>query len=62
MEKGNNKKWYNNSTIVDVLLFILPPVGMYRLYKTDNLRSNINKILYGFLGFISLLLTIIYLT
>ncbi len=61
MEKVNNEKWYNNSTIVDTLLFILPPVGMYGLYKTENLKSNINKILYGILGFISLLLTSIYL-
>ncbi|SEA79567.1 hypothetical protein SAMN05421540_1264 [Psychroflexus halocasei] len=62
MERDNNDKWYNNSTIVDTLLFLLPPVGMYGLYKTERLKSNINKVLYGFLGFISLLMVVIYLT
>lgn len=62
MEKENIDKWYSNSTIVDVLLFILPLVGVYGLYKTESLKPNMNKVLHGFLGFISLLLTIIYLT
>lgn len=62
MDKDNNNKWYNNPTIVDALLFILPPVGMYGLYKTEMLKPNINKVLYGFLGFISLLMIVIYLT
>ena len=62
MEKDNNDKWYNNSTIVDTLLFLLPPVGIYGLYKTESLKPNINKVLYGFLGFISVLLIIISFT
>jgi|GEM_PF-1013510 len=62
MKKDNNDKWYNNSTIVDTLLFLLPPVGMYGLYKTESIKSNLNKVLYCFLGFISLVLIIIYLT
>ncbi|WP_310993164.1 hypothetical protein [Aequorivita marina] len=62
MDKENNNKWYNNPTIVDTLLFILPPVGMYGLYKTEGIKSNLNKVLYGFLGFISLLMVVIYLT
>ena len=62
MKKDNNDKWYNNSTIVDTLLFLLPPVGIYGLYKTERLKPNINKVLYGFLGFISLLMVVIYLT
>lgn len=62
MDKENNDKWYNNPTIVDVLLFILPPVGMYGLYKTQSLKPKINKVLYGVLGFISFLLVIISLT
>lgn len=61
MVKVNDEKWYNYSAVVDTLLFILPPVGMYGLYKTEKLKSNINKVLYCFLGFISLLSTIIYL-
>lgn len=62
MDKDKNNKWYNNPTIVDALLFILPPFGMYALYKTESLKPNINKVLYGFLGFISFLMTVIYLT
>jgi len=62
MSKNENNKWYNNPSVVDTLLFLLPPVGMYGLYKTNTIKSNINKVLYGFLGFISLLLTVIYLT
>lgn len=61
MDKNNNNKWYNNPTKVEVLLFILPPVGMYGLYKTESLKPNINKVLYGFIGFISFLLIVIYL-
>lgn len=62
MVKENIDKWYNNATIVDTLLFILPPVGVYGLYKTERLKSSISKVFYGFLGFTSLLITIIYLT
>lgn len=62
MVENNNQKWYDNSTTVDTLLFILPPVGIYGLFKTRSLKSNINKILYGILGFISFLLVIVSLT
>ncbi|SDX01105.1 hypothetical protein [Aequorivita viscosa] len=55
-------KWYNNTTIVDTLLFLLPPVGLYGLYKTERLKHNVNKVFYGVIGFISLFLIIIYLS
>lgn len=62
MVENNNEKWYDNPTTVDTLLFLLPPAGIYGLFKTRSLKSNINKILYGALGFISFLLVIISLT
>ena len=54
-------KWYNNEMLVDTLLFIIPPVGIYGLYKTKLFKSKISKILYGCIGFISFLLGVIYL-
>lgn len=62
MVENNSQKWYDNPTTVDTLLFVLPPVGIYGLFKTRGLKSNINKILYGILGFISFLLVIVSLT
>lgn len=62
MNKGKNEKCYDNPNLVEVLLFLLPPVGMYALYKTRSISSNKFKILYGTLGFLAALLAIVSLT
>ena len=48
--------------LVDVLLFFLPPMGMYAIYKTNLLKNKTTKILYGLIGFSSFLVVIIYLS
>lgn len=60
MDTKTNSKWYNNESLVDTLLFIIPPVGIYGLYKTKLFKSKIIKVLYGGIGFISFLLGVIY--
>ena len=62
MEKTTVQKWYNNEMLVDVLLFFLPPMGMYAIYKTNLLKNKTTKILYGLIGFSSFLVVIIYLS
>jgi hypothetical protein len=54
----NINKWYNNPIAVDTLLFVLPPLGIYGLYKSVILKNKITKILYGMIGFVSLSLAI----
>ncbi len=61
MNTKSTSEWYNNETLIDTLLFVIPPVGIYALYKTELLKSKISKVLYGGIGFISLLLGAIYL-
>ena len=62
MGKNKNENWCDNPKIVDTLLFVFPPLGMYALYKTRSSRPYVNKLLYGILGFISFLMLLIYLT
>jgi hypothetical protein len=54
----NINKWYNNPIAVDFLLFFLPPLGIYGLYKSEILKNKITKILYGMIGFASLSLAL----
>ncbi len=61
MGTKTTSKWYNNETLIDTLLFVVPPVGIYALYKTELFKSKISKVLYGGIGFISFLLGVIYL-
>ena len=56
----NKEKWYDNPKLVDILLFILPPIGIYGVYKTNKIKSSIFKISYGLIGFLGFVLTIIY--
>lgn len=60
METKTNTKWYDNETLVDTLLFVFPPIGIYGVYKTKMIKSKITKVFYSGIGFISILLGIIY--
>ncbi|MBE9469190.1 MAG: hypothetical protein IMY72_12830 [Bacteroidetes bacterium] len=33
----NNDKWFNILMLVDILIFILPPVGIYGIIKNNNI-------------------------
>ncbi len=33
METGNQKKWYNNKSLIIILFFTLPPLGIYAMLK-----------------------------
>lgn len=61
MKTKINTNWYDNEGLVDTLLFIFPPIGIYGLYKTKMIKSKITKVFYGGIGFISILLGIIYI-
>lgn len=53
MEKtlyDTKKAWYDNEMLVDVLIFLLFPLGIYALMRTDKLRSGPAKIFYGLTG------------
>lgn len=58
----NNERWFDNETTTDVLLFLFFPLGLYALYKTGKIKPKASKVFYGFLGFISLFLTLIFIS
>jgi len=55
-------KWYNNQHLVGYLLICGPPIGLYRLYKSETIESKWKKAIYGALALALILLAIIYLT
>lgn len=61
MRTTENSKWYNNGMLVDMLLFVMPPLGIYGVYKTRMIKSNTTKILYGSIGFTSFVMALICL-
>ncbi len=61
MENSESEKWYDIEMLVDILLFIIPPVGIYGVYKTNKIKSKSFKYLYGAIGLISMCTIIIYL-
>ncbi|HHZ64558.1 MAG TPA: hypothetical protein EYN51_03515 [Flavobacteriales bacterium] len=54
----SDEKWYNNSKLVDTLLFIIPPIGIYGVYKSDKIKSSVIKISLGLIGFLGFVATI----
>lgn len=46
-QKNTTEKWYDEIALVDMLLFLLPPVGVYALYKSKRLNPNRNKVIAG---------------
>lgn len=55
-----NDPWYDNLILVEILLFLFFPLGLYAVYKTNKIKFKLAKILYGLLGLISFLLIITY--
>ena len=54
------EKWYNIGMLVDVLLFVFPPLGIYAVYKTDKIKSKANRVVGSLFGVVSLLTTVLY--
>ena len=51
-QKSNNiEKWYDIPQLVDVLLFLFPPLGLLALYKSENIVPKGGKIIMGFAVF-----------
>ncbi len=46
------KKWYNNKLILILLFFILPPVGIYGIWKRESTKD-LKKVIYTILGALS---------
>jgi hypothetical protein len=44
MESKQN--WYNNEALLGALLLFVPPVGLYALYKNDNVKQSFKNIIY----------------
>jgi hypothetical protein len=41
----NTEKWYNNGATLGILLFIIPPIGIYAVLKNENIQSKLMKTL-----------------
>jgi len=51
-ESANQKvdkteKWYDIQNLVDMMLFVFPPAGLYGLFKSDKLLPRPAKIIAG---------------
>lgn len=53
------ERWYDNLTLLDVLIFILPPIGIYGVIRTKKIHSKLMKFLLCSLGILSMSVTII---
>lgn len=40
MELENSKKWYNNTGLVILFIIVFFPVGLYALWKNENISKN----------------------
>ena len=52
---NKNKEWYNDENVIDLLSFLIPPLGIYGLFKNETINSRIKKILIGTLGILGFL-------
>lgn len=54
------ENWFNNETLVDVLLFIAPPIGIYAVLKSDKIKFTFFKVLYCVLGITNLMCLLVF--
>ena len=40
--------WYNDSTLLGVLVFLIPPVGLYGVMKNTSIKKSYKLIFAGF--------------
>jgi len=53
------EKWYDNEMLLDILIFVIPPVGIYGIYKTKRIKKSFFKISYAIIAFFSIIIFII---
>jgi len=51
-------KWYDNSHLVDLLFFIMPPLGLYCMLKSTKIVPHPVKIAAGIIVFMGIITTI----
>jgi len=54
-------KWYNDPQMVGTLLIFWLPIGIYGIYKSENIQPKWKKVTYATVAFACILLAIIYL-
>ncbi len=54
-EKKSTEKWYDNPYLADVLLFLIPPIGIYCVFKSKKIIPNAVKIGVGLLVFLGII-------
>ena len=61
MSQLESEKWYNIEMLVDVLLFVFPPLGIYAIYKTDTIKSKANRLIGSLFGVASFMSAVLFL-
>lgn len=51
-------KWYNDLQVVGTMLIFWPPLGLYGIYKSDNVERKYKYVTYGIFAFVACLLMI----
>ncbi|AGC77567.1 hypothetical protein LX97_02239 [Nonlabens dokdonensis] len=59
MKEG--KKWYNDVIMVGSLLFIIPPVGIYGIYKSETIPRLWKNTVYSSLIIVAVIFLLVYL-
>lgn len=58
---GERKKWYNDIIMVGSLLFIIPPVGIYGVYRSETIPKLWKNTVYSSLIIVAVIFVLIYL-
>jgi hypothetical protein len=58
---GESKKWYNDIIMVGSLLFIIPPVGIYGVYRSETIPKLWKNTVYSSLIVVAVIFLLVYL-
>jgi hypothetical protein len=56
-----SKKWYNDIIMVGSLLFIIPPVGIYGVYRSETIPKLWKNTVYSSLIVVAVIFLLVYL-
>jgi uncharacterized membrane protein SirB2 len=51
LKEKSTEKWYDIPNLADTLLFLIPPIGLYCVFKSKKIVPNAVKIVGGILVF-----------